>query len=127
MREGFVLDASALLAMLNVERGGDAVAVALDASLMSAVNWSEVVQKVAERGLATGQLADEMQALGLQIVPFDVAAAETVADLRTAGARSVSLADRACLATARIAGLPVLTADRAWTTLAIGVEIEPIR
>jgi PIN domain nuclease of toxin-antitoxin system len=127
MNAAVVIDASALLALLNVEPGADVVAAALGASAMSAVNWSEVVQKVAERGLPTSDLAQEMQALGLEIVPFDVEAAEAAADLWSTGARSISLADRACLATGRVAGLPVLTTDRAWTTLDLGVEIRPIR
>ncbi len=127
MNDAFAIDASALLAMLNVESGADSVAAAVGASVMSAVNWSEVVHKVAERGLSTAELADEMQALGLEIVPFDIAYAEAAAELWAAGARSISLADRACLATARAAGLRVLTADRAWKHLDVGVRIEIIR
>jgi len=68
--DAFVIDASAVLALLNGEPGADAVAAALGASVISAVNWSEVVQKVAERGLSTTDLADEMEGLGLAIVPF---------------------------------------------------------
>jgi len=125
--DAFVIDASAVLALLNGEPGADAVAAALGASVISAVNWSEVVQKVAERGLSTTDLADEMEGLGLAIVPFDVAHAQRAAELWAGGCRSISLADRACLATASTAGLDVLTADRAWTALDIGVRIEPIR
>lgn len=127
MSDAFVIDASAVLALLNGEPGADAVAVALGASVISAVNWSEVIQKVTERGLSSADLADEMEALGLAIVPFEVAHAQRAAELWAGGARSISLADRACLATASVTGLDVLTADRAWTALDLGVRIEAIR
>lgn len=127
MTDAFVLDASALLAMLNDEAGADVVATAIGASVMSTVNWSEVVQKTAEYGLAADSLADEMRVLGLEVIPFDVATAEAAASLWMSGARSISLADRACLATARSAGLRVLTADRAWKALDLGIDIETIR
>jgi len=127
MTEVVVVDASALLAMLNGEPGSDVVAAALGIAAMSAVNWSEVVQKVTDRGVSAEGLADEMGALGLEILPFDLEAAELTARLRAAGARGLSLADRACLATARNRGWPVVTADRAWAALDVGVEVRVIR
>lgn len=39
----------------------------------------------------------------------------------------LSLGDRACLALARQANLPALTADQAWVELRIGVEIRALR
>jgi PIN domain nuclease of toxin-antitoxin system len=39
----------------------------------------------------------------------------------------LSLADRACLALAKLSGHEVLTADRAWTKLSIGIAIRAIR
>jgi PIN domain nuclease of toxin-antitoxin system len=39
----------------------------------------------------------------------------------------LSLADRACLALAKQRGLPVLTADRIWQTLDLGVAVVLIR
>jgi len=41
--------------------------------------------------------------------------------------RSISLGDRACLALAIELGMPVLTGDRAWRDLDIGVEIRLFR
>jgi PIN domain nuclease of toxin-antitoxin system len=41
--------------------------------------------------------------------------------------RGISLGDAACLATAEALGLPVLTADRAWATLGIDLDIRLIR
>ncbi len=39
----------------------------------------------------------------------------------------LSLGDAACLATARVLGMPVLTANRAWAALPVGVEVRLIR
>jgi PIN domain nuclease of toxin-antitoxin system len=39
----------------------------------------------------------------------------------------LSLGDRACLALAVSLGLPVMTADRAWMALDLGIEVIVIR
>ncbi|MBA2515401.1 MAG: hypothetical protein H0V26_13925 [Solirubrobacterales bacterium] len=49
--------------------------------------------------------------------------------LRRVSARppGLSLADRCCLALAHRLGLPILTANRAWATIDVGVEVQLIR
>ena len=47
----YVLDASALLAVLNQEAGAELVLPLLAGAYLSAVNWSEVVLNVAQDGL----------------------------------------------------------------------------
>jgi len=71
-------------------------------------------------------MLSDVAEMGLAVVPFEVGDAEAVALLWTR-ARSVSLADRACLALASRLGLPALTADRAWQVLDLGVEVRLIR
>lgn len=66
--------------------------------------------------------------LHLRLVDFDHAQAVQAGELRrTTRSTGLSLGDRACLALAASRGLQVLTADRAWTGLSIGLEIECIR
>ncbi len=48
---GFVLDASALLALLLAEPGADEVKARLDGSVMTTVNLAEVVSHYAKLGL----------------------------------------------------------------------------
>ncbi len=121
----FVLDASALLAMLQGEPGGGFIEMVLENSVISAVNWGEVVQKSMARGVVTDGMRREVQALGLDIQPFLATDAERAAELwsltRAAG---LSLGDRACLAVAARLGLPALTTDRAWQGIAKAVEVE---
>ncbi len=65
-----VLDASALLAYLQDEPGSEVIDQVLAESLMSSVNWAEVVQKsIAARVNVDGML-DDLQIMGLRIEPF---------------------------------------------------------
>ena len=127
MTVGFVTDASAMLATLHGEPGADAVAMILATTIVSAVNWSEVAQKARAHGVNVDGLQEELTHLGVGFVPFTTAEAEIAAELWHRGARSLSLADRACLATAIARGVPVVTADRAWSDLVLEVEVKVIR
>lgn len=121
-----VLDASALLAVLFREAGFDAVP--LDGAAVSAVNWSEVVQVAHHRGADLRSFRDALAAEGAVVLAFTAAHAEVAARLWPS-TRSVglSLADRACLSLARTLSVPVLTADRAWARLDLGVEVVLVR
>lgn len=110
-----VLDASALLAFLGDAVGAGQVEDVLTSGMAScsAVNWSEVLQKVK----AAGADADIAEALldgyGLRIRDA------TLADARVAAASwrrgsGLSLADRFCLALATRLDAVALTADSAW-------------
>ena len=130
----YVLDASALLAHLNNEKGADAVEGALvRGSAMSSVNLAEVLTRLARLGEEPASIFRSLQAQGLfggrlsilAVTEGDaVAIAQLEAKTRAAG---LSLGDRACLALARRLGLPAMTADRAWTRLKVGVVVEVIR
>lgn len=65
-----VLDASALLAYLKNEPGNEVVDGVLAESVMSSVNWAEVVQKSIAAGVVVDGMLDDLQALGLVIEPF---------------------------------------------------------
>ena len=123
-----VLDASALLAWLHRESGGERVAAVLDGAAMSAVNWSEVIQKSLQKGVEVQGIRDELTDLGLTVAPFTATQAEQAARLwaQTRGL-GLSLGERACLALAMDRSAPVLTADRDWGGLALGVEVQFLR
>ncbi len=124
-----VLDASALLAWLHGEPGAEIVEAALSRSVISSVNWAEVLQKIIARGMREPEdVGEDLQYLGLDVMPFTVDDAERAARLwsmsRQAG---LSLGDRACLSLAQRLDLIALTADRRWATLDMGVEVRLIR
>jgi len=109
-----VLDASALLAYLQGEEGAVLVEQQLDeGARCTAVNWSEVAQKV----LAAGRDWDLARALllshPLEVEPVTMVDAELAAQRWRRGA-GLSLADRVCLAVAEHLGVEAWTADAAW-------------
>jgi PIN domain nuclease of toxin-antitoxin system len=123
-----VLDASALLALLANEQGAEHVQRALGSALMSAVNLAEVLTKLGDRGVPQAEQRSIRTSLDIEIRRFDEASAWTASRLRSATRKhGLSMGDRACLALALDEKLPVLTADRAWSTLEVGVQIRTLR
>lgn len=125
-----VLDASALLAYLQDEPGSDIIEPMLDKSAISSVNWAEVVQKSIAGGVDVDGLREDVEALGLSILPFTPEEAETAGRLwlqtRSCG---LSLGDRACMSMSlglRL-GVPVLTTDQIWATLNLPVTVRVTR
>ncbi|OGO32660.1 MAG: twitching motility protein PilT [Chloroflexi bacterium RBG_16_56_11] len=123
-----VIDASALLALLNAEPGADIVAETLPGGVISAVNLSEVVAKLCDAGMPEKAIHQALQPLGLEIIPFDEEHAYQAGLLRASTQdRGVSLGDRACLSLAKMLGVVALTADKAWAGLSVGATIKVIR
>jgi ribonuclease VapC len=124
-----VLDASALLALLNEEPRSEQVATLIEeGAAMSTVNLSEVVAKLSEAGMPEEAIHEALDALGITMVDFDSASAYKAGLLRLATKKSgLSLGDRACLALAQQLGLPAVTTDRVWETLSIGITIQIAR
>ncbi len=123
-----MLDASALLALLHSEPGAEIVEEAVEGAAISTVNWAEVYQRWLARGVDVTDLRADLEALGLEIVPFIVEDAEQAAELWSLTRRhGLSHGDRACLGLARRLGVRALTADRAWLDVSSGVEVQAIR
>lgn len=124
-----VLDASALMTLLKREPGAEQTAAAIRrGAAMSTVNLSEVVAKLLESQLTPDIIRTILDELKIEWVAFDSELAHIAGQLRpSTRALGLSFADRACLATAQVRDIPVLTADKAWADLAIGVAIELIR
>ncbi len=122
-----VLDASALLALMQGEQGSEVVEPLLETAVVSSVNWSEVAQKSLERGIEVAGLRQDLVALGLTLAPFTTRDAEDTASLRGhTKDLGLSLADRACLALAGRLGTEALTTDQAWAGVT-SVSVRVIR
>jgi PIN domain nuclease of toxin-antitoxin system len=123
-----VLDASALLAYLQDEPGSEVVDQVLAESIISSVNWAEVIQKSIAAKVDVDGMLDELQALGLKVEPFTLEDGEITGRLweqtRQAG---LSLGDRACLSLGLRLGVVVLTSDRAWASLNLNIDVQVIR
>ena len=123
-----VLDASALLAYLQDEPGGERVRAVLPRAVMSTVSWTEVIGKAREEGVDTQGLREDLATLGLAFEPFSALQAEIADQLKERTRRlGLSLGDRACLALGSDRGEPVYTADRAWLRLEADVDVKAIR
>lgn len=124
----FVLDASALLAVLLEEPGKERVLTVLGSAAIASVNWSEVVARLVNReasdaqvAAAAGLMAGRIEAFGMEDADL---AGRLIARTRPLG---LSLGDRCCLAFGILRKATVLTTDRAWAGLDVGVAIELIR
>ena len=127
---GYVLDASALLCLLNGEPGAERVAAVLPRAVISAVNLAEVATKLNDLGADADEARALLAPLHLVVVPLDEDMALAVGALRAATrAHGLSLGDRACLALATLRGAMALTADKAWKDAgeSVGVAVELLR
>jgi len=123
-----VLDTSAILAMLWAEPGASRVDDVIEQAVVSSVNHAELIAKLVDRGASADQVEEVLAALNLMVAEFDVGQAGIAGALRReTRAKGLSLGDRCCLALARTEGLPVLTADKVWAELNLGIEVEVIR
>jgi ribonuclease VapC len=124
-----VLDASAILAVINGEPGAEKLTPALLARAVgSAVNLAEVQTKLVTRGWNSEEAWEDATSPVREILPFDEEQARMVGDLvmqtRPLG---LSLGDRACLALGITLEAPVYTADRTWKKVKVGVRVHVIR
>ena len=124
-----VLDASALLAVLNREPGAEKLTPQLlSAAISSTVNLAEVQSKLVSRGIKPDE------AWEATISPIRESAVFTDEQAKIAGsliartsAFGLSIGDRACLALGIALKAPVYTADRSWKNLKLGVRIHLVR
>ena len=123
-----VLDASAILAVMLGERGHEAVVPRIKGSLISAVNYSEVLKKSTERGSKLLPTRLYLENLTMLVVPFDERQAFQAAELwPVSREHGLSFADRACPCLGLARGVPVVTADRRLAETGLSVEVQLIR
>lgn len=124
-----VLDASAILAVINGESGAEKLTPSLLARAVgSAVNLAEVQTKLVGRGWTSSEAWEDATSPVREILPFDEEQARIAGDLVTkTRPLGLSLGDRACLALGMVLDVPVYTAEKAWKNLKIALRINFIR
>ena len=123
----YVMDASALLALMQGERGGDVVndLIAEHECVASSVNIAEVGTRLVDKGLAPVHLARTLKELDVQTIDFDLEQALVCASLRvTTRQAGLSLGDRACLALAQLMKGTAVTSDSAWVDVADAADVK---
>ena len=99
MSSGFVLDASAILALLQREPGSQRVEAVLPDAFVSAVNVSEVAAKLIDAGVPEASARLSIDSLGIEVIGFDTEMAYIASHLRPVTRHlGLSLGDRCCLA-----------------------------
>ena len=126
-----VVDTSVVLAKMFREPGGNALKAAIaDGSVMSDINRAEVINVLMREGTDPLTALASAEGVDLEAIPFssDFLPAMT-AIFPHAKRANLSLADCACLATAKHLRLPALTADKTWAEIAgeVGVEVVVVR
>jgi PIN domain nuclease of toxin-antitoxin system len=124
-----VLDASALLAVLNQELGVENLPPErLSQATISAVNLAEAHSKLVREGIDSDEAWEDVTGPVQECAPFTAEQARIAGSL-AARTRSLglSLGDRACLALGLALKAPVYITDRAWKSLKLGVRIHVIR
>lgn len=124
----YVLDASALLALINQEPGADRVQPLMPHAVISAVNLCETVQRLRRGGMPLELVTVALTPLVASPIAFDEPLAYVTASIheRTRG-QGLSFGDCACLALALSRKVPAVTAERSWANADVGVTIELIR
>lgn len=125
-RSAILLDASAVLAWLQNERGADAVDDVIETSSIGAANWSEVLQKAWQHGGDGEEIRNSLTDVGLDVEPVMPDDGVEAARLWKA-CPDLSLGDRLCLAMGRRLGYTVWTADASWKGRRTGIMINLIR
>ena len=122
-----ILDASAILALLNVEPGAAEVRTVVAGSAVSTINLAEVAGKLADYGMTDASIQSALR-IGFDTVVFGPDELALMPKVRRDTAKyGLSLGDRCCLATALVRKQPVMTADRAWAKVKIrGLKITVI-
>ena len=125
----FLLDASALLALLNDEVGGSSVEQYLPDAAVLSVNLEEVVGTLIREGMPAAAVEQAVAPLALPVTPFTEDMAWRSAETRPRLPTGLGLADRCCLAAAAVLDAEVVTADRLWQIAApaFGVGVVLIR
>ena len=128
MSSKVVLDASALLCLLNDEPGADRVIDVLTRCVIGTVNLAEVISKLRDRGVSLDEVREALGGLHLDVRPLSPAQALIIGDLRPATkSLGLSLGDRACLALAIDLQLEMFTTDAPLAGFDAGITITNVR
>ena len=123
-----VFDASAILALLKMESGHEIVAKNLEQAVVSSVNFCEVVSFLSKKTQKQEEMIKFLTDTFDCVEDFNIEQAIIAGSfISTTKDYGLSLGDRACLALAKYKNIPVLTADKAWSKLNLGIKIKLIR
>ncbi|MBV9242365.1 MAG: type II toxin-antitoxin system VapC family toxin [Acidobacteria bacterium] len=122
-----VLDASAVLALLNGENGAEHVAELISFASICSVNVTEVLTRLMDLGQTYSEARTSFDLLHVRVISFDLDLAAKASELRSLTKHlGLSLGDSSCLALATNTHSAAVTADTSWKDLSF-CSVELIR
>ena len=124
-----ILDASAILAFLQRERGAEILTREIRRhAIAGAVNLAEVQTKLVKGGFSPDEAWEQTLTVVATVAPYTEDHAKMAGSLITITEKyGLSLGDRSCLALAIVLKAPVYTTEQTWRDLKVGVPIHVIR
>ena len=121
----YVMDSTALIAVVYQEPGYERVVEILDKSAISAVNLAEIINKLILRGSPAEAVRHALLRLELTVEDWtDDLAYRSAEFTRFNKSHGLSLGDRACLTLAKQLHATAVTSDRTWRRMpSLGVPI----
>lgn len=114
----FLLDTSAIIALLKKEPGYETIANIIASSAISSVNLSELVAVLARGGVSEQDIDQIITDLIPEIIPFcENISIKSGKLAKLTEKYGLSLGDRACLSTAEYYNMNIYTADKIWAEL----------
>jgi len=114
----YVLDSTALIALVGLEPGSQRIVGLLENSTISAVNLAETANKLREKGFSQEDVRESLAKLELRVEDWSEAMAYRSVEFTPFNkSHGLSLGDRACLTLARQFGAIAVTSDRTWRRL----------
>lgn len=124
----YVLDASALVALIRKEPGWEVVERFVPTAVVSAINFAETVYILRRRGMPLDAVRACLEPLFPDPEAFDGDQAyATAAFVEGTRGQGLSFADCACLALAHSRDVEAVTAERRWDQIELDVKIRRIR
>lgn len=126
--QNIIFDSSAVLALLKQEDGHEVASAYLEQAIISTVNVSEIISVLVRDGVYSNEVSNYLESTFLHIEDFNLNQAKIAGSLFDKTKKyGLSFGDRACLALAKEKKLSVLTADKVWKKVDVGVDIKLIR
>ncbi len=121
----YILDSTALIALVGLESGSQQVAELLESSAVSAVNLAETANKLLEKGFSEAEVRASLAKLELKVEDWTEDLAYRSAEFTHFNkSHGLSLGDRACLTLAKKLHATAVTSDQAWRRVpSLGVRI----
>jgi ribonuclease VapC len=121
----YILDSTALIALVGSESGSQRIADLLENSAVSAVNLAETANKLLEKGFSQAEVRESLAKLKLKVEDWSEAMVYRSAEFTQFNkSHGLSLGDRACLSLAKHLHATAVTSDRTWSRKpSLGVPI----